>query len=177
MGRVRFPALLCAGLAAIVSAGADAGAERPSGTIVMGWVETVTVFPGGLKLAAKLDTGAQTSSIDVSRPEIFSREGRQWVRFRVSDRKGATIGFERPVVRIARIRRSDSKTVERPVVMLGLCLGARYRNVEVNLAKRSHLDYPLLVGRSSMQGIAVDPSRKFTADPRCQPPSGPRTPQ
>lgn len=143
----------------------------------MGWIENVILFPGGLKLAAKLDTGARTSSIDVARHEIFLREGRQWVRFRVSDRKGATIGFERPVVRIARIRRSQSKTVERPVVMLGLCLGTRYRDVEVNLAKRSHLNYPLLVGRSSMQGIAVDPSREFTAEPRCQPPSRPRSAQ
>jgi len=137
----------------------------------MGWIENVTIFPGGLKLIAKLDTGARTSSVDVSEYDIFSRDGRQWVRFRVASRNGASVRFERPVVRIARIRRSGSKTVQRPVVMLGVCLGARYRDIEVNLAKRSHLSYAMLLGRSSIQEIAVDPSRKFMADTTCRAPS------
>ena len=121
------PALLGAGLVVLIATGVHAGSDRRPSSQIMGWVENVRLFPGGLLLTAKLDTGARTSSIDVPRYEIFARDGRQWVRFRVSDRKGATIDFERPVVRIARIRRSESKTTKRPVVMLGLCLGTWYR--------------------------------------------------
>lgn len=169
--RVRIVALLGAGLLSIAAACADAGDGRHSKTEIMGWIENIALYPGGLELAAKLDTGARTSSVDVSGYEKFSRDGRQWVRFRVANRNGASVGFERPVVRIARIRRSEGKTVERPVVMLGLCLGTHYRDVEVNLAKRSHLNYAMLIGRSSMEGIAVDPSRKFMADATCRAPS------
>lgn len=56
--------------------------------------------------------------------------------------------------------------------MLGICLGTRYLDVEVNLTDREHLDYPMLVGRSGMQGIAIDSSRKFTSKPRCKIPPG-----
>lgn len=171
---------LCAGLAlaTALATGVQAGASRGSQTQVFGWVENVRLFPGGLTLTAKLDTGARTSSVDAQGYEIFKRAGRRWVRFRVSDRKGNTVQFERPVARIARIRRSESKTTERPVIMLGLCLGMLYREVEVNLANRAHLNHPMLIGRSSIEGIAlVDPSRQFTADPRCSPESDKRKPK
>ncbi len=116
-----------------------------------------------------MDTGAKTTSIDAADIVEFSRGGKKWVRFNVSDRKGRTVTFERPVFRIARIRRSEMKTTSRPVVKLPLCIGSFLREVEVNLAKRTHLNYPLLVGRSAMTGkVLVDSSRKFTKDPMCQ---------
>lgn len=170
-GRVHVAALLAAGLLAIVASDASARVTRDTKSEVLGWVEHVTLYPGGLRFVAKLDTGARTSSVDVSEYELYSLGGRQWVRFRLSDRNGGSVGLERPVVRFARVRRSQAKTVRRPVIMLGLCMGAAYREIEVNLAKRNHLDYPMLVGRSGMRGIAVDPSRKFTADPVCRPPA------
>jgi hypothetical protein len=166
--RASLQALSRLALALIPIAGASAQGDGHSGAETMGWVEYATLFPGGVRLRAKLDTGAKTSSIDVSKLETFSRNGRKWTRFAVSDRNGATAEFERPIVRYSRIRRSQAKTVRRPVVTLGLCLGSRYQEVEVNLAERSHLNYPLLLGRASLDGFVVDPSRKFTAEPRCR---------
>jgi hypothetical protein len=157
--------LLVVGLGLTVSCAlvGQAGESR-----VMGWTERVQVYPGGLTLEAKLDTGARTSSINVQSYEKIERGGKTWLRFSVSDRNGKSTVLERPVVRYARIRRSESRTTERPVVMLGLCIGGSYREVEVNLADRSHLNYPLLVGRTTMKGnIVVDPARKFTAPPNC----------
>ena len=137
--------------------------------VVMGWIERVEVLPHRLLMEAKMDTGAKTTSIDAADIVEFSRGGKKWVRFNVSDRKGRTVTFERPVFRIARIRRSEMKTTSRPVVKLPLCIGSFLREVEVNLAKRTHLNYPLLVGRSAMTGkVLVDSSRKFTKDPMCQ---------
>lgn len=137
--------------------------------VVMGWIERVQIFPGGLLMEAKLDTGARNSSVDAADIVEFTRDGEKWVRFDVSDRKGRTVTFERPLFRIARIKRSSTKTASRPVVKLALCIGASLQEVEVNLAKRTHLNYPLLVGRSAMQGkVLVDSSRKFTKDPVCQ---------
>lgn len=137
-------------------------------TRVMGWVEPVEILPSGLRISAKLDTGASTSSIDVARYEEFKRAGKTWVRFSVSDRKGGSIRFERPVVRISRIRRSDAPTVVRPVIELGVCVGEVYRKTQVNLANRAHLNHPMLIGRRFLKTkILVDPSRKFTSEPRC----------
>ena len=152
-------------LVSFLLVGPGANAEP---ALVMGWVETVEIAPGGLKISAKLDTGASTSSIDVARFEQFQRAGKSWVRFEVSDRKGGMFRFERPVVRISRIRRSDAPTVVRPVVELRVCLGGVYRKTQVNLADRAHLSHPMLIGRRYLRsGIVVDPSRRNTTEPRC----------
>ena len=152
-------------LAAWLLVGGNAIAQQPR---VMGWIERARIFPGGLTLVVKLDTGAKTSSIDVKRYEEFKRDGKTWLRFSLSDRKGGVAWFERPVIRISRIRRSGAPTVTRPVVTLGVCLGGLFRETQVNLADRAHLKQPMLIGRRFLEGgVLVDPARTFTADPRC----------
>lgn len=151
------------GVAMTGSASAGGGGLR-----VMGWLERVVIQPEGLLLEAKLDTGAKTSSIDAKDVVEFARDGKKWVRFSVSDRKGRTVMFERPVVRVARIRRGGVPVASRPVVMMFVCLGNSFREVEVNLGKRAKLSTPMLIGRTTMEGrVAVDSSRRFTAEPDC----------
>lgn len=158
-----FPALVVFLLGPVAAPKAD--------PVVMGWIERVEVLPHGLLMEAKLDTGAKNTSIDAANIVEFSRGGKKWVRFDVSDRKGRTVTFERPVFRIARIRRAEMKTTSRPVVKLPICIGSFLQEVEVNLAKRTHLNYPLLIGRSAMERkVIVDSSRKFTKDPMCRGP-------
>lgn len=145
------------------------GSAPKAGPVVMGWIERVRIHPEDLLMEAKMDTGARNTSIDAADIVEFTRGGKKWVRFNVSNRKGRTVTFERPIFRIAWIKRSATKTTPRTVVILPLCIGNVLREVEVNLAKRSHLNYPLLVGRSAMKGkVLVDSSRKFTKDPICQ---------
>lgn len=147
------------------------GGAAKAEPMVMGWIERVQIDPGGLMMDAKMDTGAKTTSIDAQDVKEFDRDGKKWVRFTVSNRKGRTVTFEQPIVRVARIRRAEMKTTSRPVVMLPLCIGNVRQVVEVNLANRSHLNYPLLVGRTAMTGkVIVDSSRRYTNDPMCQGP-------
>ena len=54
------------------------------------------------------------------------------------------------------------------MVLLGICVGAYYREVEVNLVDRSKFKYPLLVGRSFLSGaLIVDPSKTYAVEPNC----------
>lgn len=74
---------------------------------VYGWIETIRLQPDGVELEAKLDTGADTSSLDARNIELFSRDGEKWVRFRVDGlRQGAGVSqaFERPVLRRIKVR-------------------------------------------------------------------------
>ena len=76
--------------------------------------------------------------------------------------------LERRVVRYAKMKQHGNRIRERPVIRLGICLGNTYREAEVNLEDREGFIYPLLIGRSFMQGrIIVDPDLKYTSSPTC----------
>lgn len=152
-------------IAGILCSSATAASDQK---LVMGYIERVQILPENLRLKAKLDTGAHTSAIDATRLIRFERNGQPWVRFTVSDRKGKTATFERPTIRVVRVRRSDSPTTTRPVVMLVLCLGGKYRHEAVTLTNRSHLSTSVLIGRSMLQGrYLVHSARKFTSKKDC----------
>ena len=134
----------------------------------LGWVENARLLPEDIRLSAKLDTGANTTSLGVEKLTRFERNGRPWVRFGLTDKKGQTFVFERPVIRTVRVKRSQARTRARPVVMLTICLGGEFSDETVTLAVRSHLLYPLLIGRASMEGrFLVNPSRKRTHPATC----------
>lgn len=135
----------------------------------IGWVEMSRIHPGNMMFATKLDTGAKSSSINAQDIEHFEQDGEEWVRFRVTNRLGRMMTLERPLVRDVVIKRHGGGSEERPVVMLGICIGTTYTETEVSLRDRTGFLYPLLAGRSFIAGnFAIDPRRKFTADPECE---------
>ncbi len=135
---------------------------------VIGLVESVRIEPGGLVVDAKIDTGADNSSIHASDVVRFKRRGESWVRFRVVTHNATSETLERELVRVARVKRPTGKSQRRPVVMLGLCLGTAYREVEVTLVDRSRFRYRMIIGRSFLgNDFLVDPSKKNTTQPAC----------
>jgi len=137
--------------------------------LVAGWVENVSLFPGNLKIKAKLDTGARNSSLNAKYIEDFERDGEKWVRFKLKNWKGRTEKFEARVIRTATIKQHETESVSRPVIRLGICLGNIYKEVEVNLQDRSKFNYQMLIGRSYLRkSILVDSSVTFTIQPDCQ---------
>lgn len=153
----------------VVDAGevlASATADRAKRTA--GLVERVRVEPSGLIVDAKLDTGADNSSIHASDIVRFKRRGESWVRFRIVGPKGGSETIERPLVRIARIKRPTGKSQKRPVVMLGICLGTFYKEVQVTLVDRSRFRYRMIIGRSFLgNDFLVDPAAKHVVEPAC----------
>ena len=86
----------------------------------------------------------------------------------VIDDTGKQHKLEKKLVRLAKIKRHSGPRQERPVALLGICVGAFYREVEVNLVDRSKFKYPLLVGRSFLSGaLTVDPSKTYSVEPAC----------
>ena len=136
--------------------------------VMFGYLERVVISTAGLALDAKLDTGADTSSLHAEGIKRFKRMGDRFVRFQVREDSGELVTLERPLSRMARIRRHDGDYQRRPVVKMWICVGNTRRRVEVNLIDRSQFSYPFLLGRSAMEGaIIVDPDRTFTVQPEC----------
>ncbi len=135
-----------------------------------GWIEPVLILNDEVRLKAKLDSGAKTSSLDATDIEYFDWNGKRWVRFTINDPITDTpITLERPRVRDVIIKRHDNnRDQRRPVVLMEICLGSYAREVEVNLIDRSNFLYRLLLGRSALESIAViDPSATLLSTPSC----------
>lgn len=136
---------------------------------VVGWVDNAKIYPGGIQVHARMDSGAKTSSLRPDSTQTFERNGETWIRVRITDKKGRYRAFERPVVRFARIKRHTGTPERRPVIMLGLCVGHVYKEVEATVVRRSVFNYPLLVGRNFLAGrFLIDSATTFTTKPSCK---------
>jgi hypothetical protein len=146
---------------------------------IFGNAETVFVSDHHIKLNARMDTGALTSSLSATHIKVFTKNNKKWVRFTVERKRTDKLyQLELPFVRYADIRKrhadiDDTDSYERrPVVALPVCLGNQSKIIEVSLTNRSHFDYPVLIGRSGMDAfdILIDPHKTFTTSPTCPTP-------
>jgi hypothetical protein len=138
---------------------------------LVGWVEKVRLYPEGVMLDAKLDTGALHCSLDAENLTYFKRQGAEWVRFDVVTKTGRKYTLERPLVGQATIKRHFNQSQKRPVVRLGVCVGEYYQETDVNLVDRSGFQFPMLIGRVFMKGaLVIDPAAKHTMEPHCKEP-------
>ena len=135
---------------------------------VYGWREWVLIGQTQMKLAAKLDSGAFTSSIHAEEKELFERDGKKWVRFIVTDpgeKNSPRTRIEAPLVRIAHIKDPGGKSEAREVVRLNFTLGERKLRADFTLNNRSNMLSPVLIGRTTIKELGwVDPSRAYLAD-------------
>lgn len=131
---------------------------------IIGEVEYVLVEPPGIKLEARIDTGADSSSIHAENIHLVERDEKTYVRFTVVDPKtDKPLELERKLHRKVRIKRQSGDYERRYVVKLWLTLGDIKENVDVTLTDRSDFEFPLLVGRNLLTDTAiVDVSRKHT---------------
>lgn len=134
----------------------------------IGWVEAVRILPENFDLQAKIDTGADNSSLDITDWNAFEHKGKQWVRFSTRNNSNVTYTFERPLERYASIKRKQSKPLKRPVVQMQLCIGDKTYQAPVNLAKRENFEFRMLIGRSFLKDrFLVDSSTTLTISPKC----------
>ncbi len=137
---------------------------------IFGWVERVEILDGKFSMKAKMDTGAATSSLDATDIQRFRRGGERFVRFTVTDDdSGQSAVLEKPLVRNVRIVRHSGQHQRRPVIELPVCFGPFYRIVEFTLIDRSNFIYPVLIGRSTLEGAAlIDSGQTFLNYPDCE---------
>ncbi|KGJ89241.1 hypothetical protein ND16A_2134 [Thalassotalea sp. ND16A] len=123
--------------------------------LLLGSVETVFLNKEKLSFDARIDTGAVTSSIGVYNETRFERDGKDWLRFNLTNSADAKT-YEYPVYRIIRIiQQTSTETNRRPVVKLKFALGGKSYTSEFSLANRDHLQYQVLIGREFLRDIAV----------------------
>lgn len=133
--------------------------------IVLGWREWLALPDLGIAaIRAKVDTGARSSALHVDAMSEFERAGATWVRFALSPDPGN----DRPALAEARVvdRRmvtdSGGHRTERVFIRTGLHLAGVVREIEINLTDRRNMLFPMLLGRTALEGrFLVDPARSF----------------
>ena len=116
--------------------------SQPTNGAVVGYVEEVVVSgtSGSVQAFAKSDTGATRTSIDTA--------------------LAADIGAG-PIKSMTRVKSGSMKSGRaRPVVDLVVGIGGTQHTVTASVEDRSHMDYPLLLGRDILQHYRVDVKRR-----------------
>ncbi|WP_051676899.1 ATP-dependent zinc protease family protein [Maridesulfovibrio frigidus] len=123
--------------------------------LIIGQKEYVFIDEAKMKLAARIDTGATTSSVSATKIQRYERDGKKWVRFTMTSPAGQSVQIERPLKRVASIKRHGMPDQERPVVELHVILGSINTKSEFTLTDRSKFEFPVLIGRTFLGGRAV----------------------
>lgn len=127
---------------------------------VFGWMEYVSLPGLGLyQVKAKLDTGARTSAIHAQDIELFDQNGEEWVRFQtIADwdaPQAALQTVEAPVLHVREIKNTSGIPEERLVVKTKARFGKRLWTVDVSLADRTNMSFPMIIGRAALKNHAV----------------------
>jgi hypothetical protein len=149
--------------------------KETSTKLVVGALEEIWLPDLDLALTARIDTGAETSSLDARNIELFERDGRRWVRFEISNPKtGQAESLERRLRRTVGIHQpGTSETTKRPVVRMGVVIGRSNQTAEFTLSDRSHLGYQVLIGRNVLKDVMVVDVSKQNVAPYVLPKASP----
>jgi len=133
---------------------------------VIGGIEDVILLPWGIKLPARVDTGAAKSSLDAREIKVQD----DMIEFKLPKKFGG-LEIRLPIMGWRHIRTPEGLE-RRPIVELEICLGSKRFRTLVNLTDRSMVKYPLILGRNFLgENFLVDVKRR-----RIHPPGCPDTP-
>lgn len=151
-----FPAVILSFLGFFLSCAILEASDKP----VIGADEYVFILPYKIKVPARVDTGAATTSLDARNLSVAG----DTVTFTLpSQSEGSTITV--PIVAWRYIRSSGSRE-RRPVVEMELYIASKRLRARVNLNDRSNMKYPMIIGRNVITGnFLVDTSKSFTTPP------------
>ncbi|HXU65221.1 MAG TPA: RimK/LysX family protein [Polyangia bacterium] len=146
--------------------GSEPAAAQIDGKTQVGWVELVALPGLGVeRLKAKIDTGARTSALHVTRMRVVDTTGGPHRRpiLEITVPAGRRPIVVRVTVRAyAMVRDTSGRIERRPVIETALKLGPLQRRITVTLTNRGDMLYPMLVGRTALgPGLLVDPSRRY----------------
>ncbi len=132
--------------------------------IPVGWREWVALPALGLpRLRAKVDTGARSSALHVERQWRFVDGGAPWIGFALVPRAHADeVEAAAPIVDERMVTDSGGHRTLRVFVRTTLRLAGVEREIEMNLADRCGMRFPLLLGRTALaDAFMVDPAGSF----------------
>lgn len=114
---------------------------------------------------ARVDTGARSCALHASDQTRFTKDGLDWVSFRVHmgfERVRRTVECTSLLIGMRRVRNTSGEIEERFTIQTPIVIGEHHWPVEITLTNREHMRYRMLLGRAAMKNHAiVYPARTF----------------
>ena len=130
--------------------------------ITLGEVEEIILLPWGVRLPARIDTGAAQSSIDAQGLKIRDATA----EFHLPKKYGG-LRLRLPVKGWHDVRSSEARE-RRPLVEMELCIGPKRVRTKVSLNDRSRVKYPFIIGRDVLKdNFVVDCTQSNCSPPKC----------
>jgi len=131
----------------------------------IGWREWVSLPDLGVtEVKAKVDTGADNSSLHAFDMTRFERDGETWVRFDLHPRqrkKTPAIPCEARVVAERKVKNPGGRLELRPVIRTTVVVAGVPIEALVNLTTRDEMTFRMLLGRRTVRGFLIDPARSY----------------
>ena len=140
--------------------------KKKSKKRIIGWREYVSLTELKVdNVIAKIDTGANLSSIHASEITISSIEKSKFVTFKIKKNKNTLRKVTCELHGFKKIKSSDGVVEKRPVVKTPMVLDGIRKNIELTLTDRKTMDYTMLIGRKALgRRWIVNPSISFLTD-------------
>lgn len=135
-----------------------------SGNLILGEKEWIYIKPLNRNVLARVDTGATSSSISAIDIKTYKKDGKSFVDFKLAHKKWQSKTMTYPVTRWVEVVQSTSEepSSSRPVIKLEVQVGDYKTKTDFTLTDRTHLQYPVLLGRTFIDNVAlVDVSHKY----------------
>jgi hypothetical protein len=129
--------------------------QKSQPTAIIGWKEWIALPALGIPaIKAKIDTGARTSALHITRLEEFHTDGQRMVRFGIHPlqrRKDIECFCEAPVLEQRRVKDSGGHFEKRYVIQTIAKLGAVSWPIDITLTNREPMLFRMLLGRKAVE--------------------------
>lgn len=132
---------------------------------LIGWREWVSLPELGInRIKAKVDTGARTSALHAFRVDTFYDNGILKVSFDIHPLQKK---IHKVITCVAAVH--DNRVImdssggkeQRFVIKTPIWLGNIEKFIEITLTNRDDMRYRMLLGRSAMQNLIIDPTASY----------------
>ena len=131
----------------------------------IGWREWVALPELGIRqIKVKVDTGARTSALHAFELSTYHVGDQEWVRFSLHPLQRnlqQVIECICPVLERRRVTDSGGHSEERIVIRTDIRLGDRRWPIDITLTDRENMKFRMLLGRTAMDGLYVDPNASY----------------
>lgn len=132
----------------------------------IGWREWVSLPElGVVEIKAKVDTGADNSSLHAFNIDRFTEDGLSMVRFDVHPRqrkRKPSVTCVAEVVGERRVKNPGGRTELRPTIKTRLIIAGKELEALVNLTTRDEMTFRMLLGRRTIRNyFVIDPGRSY----------------